>query len=112
MRRTVVGSSVWGASPSNVFFVGSDANGVLVLRYNSGSFSSSNPTPRALLGVHGRSPNEVYAVGERGTIIRFNGSAWSTEVSGVDTDLQDVWASPTGEVYAVGIPALIPRGTQ
>jgi trimeric autotransporter adhesin len=104
--------SVWGASPTNVFFVGADANGGLALRYNGASFSSSNPASRALRGVHGRSPNEVYAVGDAGTIIRFNGSAWSSEVSGVDTELRDVWASPTGEVYVVGVPSLIVRGTR
>jgi hypothetical protein len=104
--------SIWGSSPSNVFFVGTDANGGLVLRYNGTDFASSNPTARALRGVHGRSPNEVYAVGDIGTIIRFNGTTWSTEASGVETDLWDVWASAAGDVYAVGFPSLILRGTR
>lgn len=104
--------SVWGASPTNVVFVGSDANGGLVLRYNGASFSPSNPTSRSLLGVHGRSPNEVYAVGEGGTIIRFDGSSWTAEASAVDTHLHDVWASTTGDVYVVGIPSLIVRGAR
>jgi hypothetical protein len=104
--------AVWGASSTNVFFVGSDLNGGLVLRYNGTSFSAANPTSRGLTSVHGRSPNEVYAVGAGGTIIRFNGSAWSAEASGVDTDLYDVWALVSGEVYAVGVPSLIVRGTR
>jgi photosystem II stability/assembly factor-like uncharacterized protein len=103
---------VWGASSSNVFFVGSDPNGGLVLRYNGTTFSAANPTSQGLRSVHGRSPNEVYAVGAGGTIIRFNGSGWSAEASGVATDLYDVWALESGEVYAVGVPSLIVRGTR
>jgi trimeric autotransporter adhesin len=104
--------AAWGASSGNVFFVGSDPNGGLVLRYNGTSFSTSNPTSRGLRGVHGRSPNEVYAVGAGGTIIRFDGTAWSAEASGVNADLYDVWTLESGEVYVVGVPSLILRGVR
>ncbi len=105
-------NAVWGSSSTNVVFAGADANGGLILRYNGTGFTSTNPTPRALRGIHGRSPNEVYAVGDAGTIVRFNGTSWSDETSGFDNTLFDVWASAGGDVYAVGAQSTILRGTR
>ena len=48
-----------------------------------------------------RSAKEGYAVGARGTILRFDGRAWRTERPAAGTDLSDVAAGPGG-VVAVG----------
>ncbi len=39
------------------------------------------PTTETLLGVWGTSANEVYAVGWNGTILRYDGRTWRTEVT-------------------------------
>jgi hypothetical protein len=107
---------VWGSSPTDVYAVSLNVGGPsVILRYNGSSWSVVHSSTHALRGIHGRAPNEVYAVGDGPTIVRFNGTAWTEEaVSGVvaGTQLFEVWASPAGDVYVVGSPSLILRGTR
>jgi len=35
-----------------------------------------------------------------GTVLRWNGSGWSPSISGTDRTILDLWAAPTGEVFA------------
>jgi uncharacterized protein YjdB len=49
------------------------------------------PTPEVLYGVHGLSASDVVVVGAQGTILRFNGAAWSVTSAG----------GLTGDVFAV-----------
>jgi hypothetical protein len=61
----------------------------------------SSGTSYYLYGVWGSSDNDVYAVGWKGTILHYDGSAWSTMRSGGGY-LVGVWGSSGGDVYAVG----------
>ena len=102
--------TVWGSSPTDVYFGGGDINGSLLLHYDGSSFTTTRPGGRFINDLHGRTPNAIYAVGEEGLIVRFDGSRWVQEDSGVGEPLYDVWASPDGNVYVVGSNALILRG--
>ena len=51
---------------------------------------ASTPTEARLLEVWGRSATDVFAVGERGTILHFDGNAWTQEASGTDLELNAV----------------------
>jgi hypothetical protein len=58
-------------------------------------------------GVWGSGPSDVWAVGgslasHTGTILRWNGSAWSTAPSGATPVLAGVWGSGPSDVWAVG----------
>jgi hypothetical protein len=65
-----------------------------------------------LRGVWGTSSSDVYAVGQSGTILHYDGTAWSEMASGTDWSLQDVWGSSSKDVHAVGTEAWHPeRGT-
>ena len=55
-----------------------------------------------LHGVWGSGPNDVYAVGENGTIVHYAGAWWSTTPSGTTATLYDVWGSGRADVFAVG----------
>jgi photosystem II stability/assembly factor-like uncharacterized protein len=44
----------------------------------------------------------VYAAGERGTILIYDGSSWQQEASPTRRDLYGLWGSSAGDVYAVG----------
>ena len=59
-------------------------------------------TDRVLWSVWSSSPNDVFAVGERGTIIHFDGHHWTTMATPTDRHLHGIWGSSATNVYAVG----------
>jgi hypothetical protein len=52
--------------------------------------------------VWGTSGNDVFAVGNQGTILHYDGISWSTMNSGTTRFLTSVWGSSSIDVYAVG----------
>ena len=54
------------------------------------------------LSVWGSSPTDVFAVGEPGTILRYDGTTWSKMDSGTTALLFDVWGTSPSDVFAVG----------
>ncbi len=68
-----------------------------------------NPLPQgnALHGVWGSGPDNVYAVGEQGTIMHYNGTSWRVldNLPG-DNSLLDVWGNGVDAIFAVGDRAL------
>lgn len=66
---------------------------------------AASPTTRDLYAVYGESLDDLYAVGDAGTVIRFQDGTWvldETQVSGLENIvLRGVWGE-SGHVYAVG----------
>jgi hypothetical protein len=54
--------------------------------------------------VWGSSGSDVFAVGWDGTILHYNGTAWSAMSSGTTYPLEGVWGSSGNDVFAVGGP--------
>jgi hypothetical protein len=54
------------------------------------------------LGVWGRKSNDVWAVGQNGTILHWDGTSWKSVVSGTIYDLDGIWGSATNDAWAVG----------
>jgi hypothetical protein len=50
----------------------------------------------------GSSANDVWAVGLAGTILHFDGKAWTRSTAPVTDDLWSVWGSSANDVWAVG----------
>ena len=46
--------------------------------------------------------SDVFAVGDGGTILHYNGSTWSSMTSGTTNYLRGVWGSSGSDVFAVG----------
>ena len=63
-----------------------------------------NPLPQGnnLTAVWGSSGSDVFAVGDLGTILHYDGSSWSAMSSGTTNDLWGVWGSSGSNVFAVG----------
>jgi hypothetical protein len=63
-----------------------------------------NPLPQGNppRSVWGSGPNDVWAVGDAGTILHWNGTAWTGVPSGTGNDLYGVWGSGPNDVWAVG----------
>jgi hypothetical protein len=71
---------------------------------NTIELSWQNPLPQgnSLHGVWGSSPSDVFAVGDAGTILHYNGTSWSIMTSGTTCSLSDIWGSSSTDVFAVG----------
>ena len=57
-----------------------------------------SPSTEDLRGVWGTADNNVYAVGQHGTILHFDGTAWKSQTSGATTTLSGVWGSGASNV--------------
>jgi hypothetical protein len=55
-----------------------------------------------LQSVWGSVSTDVFAVGNSGTIIHYDGNVWGPMSSGITNDLQSVWGSASTDVFAVG----------
>ena len=53
-----------------------------------------------LVSLWGSSERDVWAVGSRGAILHWDGSAWQPSNSGVDYAIRRVWGSGPGDVWA------------
>lgn len=64
-------------------------------------------TTWTLYGLWGTNPADVFAVGESGTILHYDGGSWNSMASGVSGILFSVWGSSSTDVFAVGETGLI-----
>ncbi len=66
----------------------------------------TNATPaistKTLNAIWGTSPSDVYAVGDTGTILHYNGTDWSAEPSNTTGQLLSIWGSSPANIYVVG----------
>ncbi|MGC4119495.1 MAG: hypothetical protein QM765_33985 [Myxococcales bacterium] len=64
------------------------------------------PTQEDLMGVWQSGPNDAWAVGRRGAIVHWDGSAWSSVTTplgtGPSVTLSAVWGSAANDVWAMG----------
>ena len=64
------------------------------------------PLPK-LDSVWGSSGNDVFAVGNDGTILHYDGSDWSLMSSGTTVEICNVWGNTGSDVFAVGFSGTI-----
>jgi len=101
---------VWGSSSTDVWAVGGDplTEDVGVIVHFDGSSWSDVVVPeldrpsRALFKVWGTGPSNIYAVGDSGVILHYDGAVWTQEASGTTKDLISLWGTGPNEIVAVG----------
>ena len=87
--------------------------GVCALEISCGGSPSGEPNPnaaslpQALTSVWGSSATDVWAVGEEGTLLHFDGTKWNTLDSGTFQDLYAVSGSGPDDVWAVGDDVIV-----
>jgi hypothetical protein len=97
--------NIWGASPDDVFAVGSDVAGSAAIAHYDGTgwqVTIPDPTALTLRGVGGTSSSDVFAVGDGGVILHYDGTAWAAMQSGTSSALLDVWAAAPNDVVIIG----------
>ncbi|HRI53909.1 MAG TPA: WD40 repeat domain-containing protein, partial [Pseudomonadota bacterium] len=62
-----------------------------------------------LRGVWGGAPGDVWAVGDSGTALHWNGAAWQETSPATLATLRAVWGRDAATVYAVGSSGTIQR---
>ena len=62
----------------------------------------SSGTSEYLFGVWGSDGDDVFVVGDSGTILHYNGSSWSEMDCPTSKSLYGVWGSSGSDVFAVG----------
>lgn len=60
-------------------------------------------TTTNLRAVWGTGPADVWAAGDKGTILHFNGQAWAPSPSGTDEDLTAIVGTGPANVYVAGV---------
>ena len=63
--------------------------------------------PNDLSPMWGSGPDDLFLVGSDGSILHYDGYAWSPMSSGVTTGLNGIWGSGPDDVYAVGYTGTI-----
>lgn len=67
-------------------------------------FCWQNPLPQGntLRGIWGSSRQDVWAVGDSGTLLRWDGARWALAQGPTSASLRGVWGSSASDVWAVG----------
>jgi len=104
---------VWGTTGSDVDAGGSAGRltSSVILHYNGSGWTNALSN-LVTWGGWSASKNDVFAVGDRGTIIHYNGVKWELQASGTSSWLGGVWGSSGKNVFAVGAGGTILLGTR
>lgn len=109
-RQIIYG--LWGTSPDDLFYVSGDLNAATpephVFRWTpAGPVDQSVPgtSTRAFFKVWGTSASNVFACGESGVILRYDGAAWRSMTTPGSATLLTLAGTGPNDVYAVGGPS-------
>jgi hypothetical protein len=110
-------SGVWAGSPTSVFVTGleyglnsNDFAGI-VWHYDGTSWTEIfHEDGLELTAIWGSSPDDVFVVGTRGTILHYNGISWTRQSVPTDKTLLGIWGRAPWDVYVVGQGGTILHG--
>lgn len=66
-------------------------------------------TSEQIVSLFGFSGSDVWAVGDSGTALHFDGTAWSKIATGTSKNLRSVWGALPNDVWVVGASGLVLR---
>jgi hypothetical protein len=96
--------SGWGPGDGSLWVVGGVLFAGRILYLEAGEWSEISPGFRVpfLNWVHGTSASDVFVGGDEGTILHFDGDAWTVQATPVTTPVWGIWAVAPDDVWAVG----------
>ena len=96
---------VWGTSDEAVWMVGGSASAGTILHYDGTSVRQEFIPPGPMLWwVFGFNPEQVWACGHGGRVLRRTGGVWRVETTGLEDKavLWGLWGSGPNDLWAVG----------
>jgi len=94
-------TGIWGLDDRCVFTWGVHGDDTVLYRWDGTAWSRMD-SPGRVIGMHGISPDLVYAVGNDGLIARLDGDRWLPQPAPLRAVLSDVFVASPDEMYAVG----------
>ncbi len=102
--------NVWASGPSDVWAVGGSPGAGVVQHFDGTSWQARDlgrVTP-LLDWTFGFAADQVWVVGQGGTLLRWDGAAFTPEDSGTTEDLWGLWGSAPDDLWAVGGSGVAP----
>ena len=105
---------IWGSGPNDVWVVGTKSNNLPFAAHSTGADSANGEAPKwtvldtqalsGLYAVWGSGPDDVWAVGDNGTIRHASAKAklWTIIESPTTENLRGIWGSGPNDVWVVG----------
>jgi hypothetical protein len=102
---------VWGSASNDLYAVGGNGREEgqsTILHYDGTAWTKTatpahaRPSVNAYFKVWGTSADNVYVVGQRGALARFDGTAFTEVESGASEDLVSLWGTGPNNIVAVG----------
>lgn len=96
--------SVWAPVDGPRYLVGGVADEGRIVTDAGGGFSevAGIPSVPLLNWVHGFSATDIFVVGNGGTVLHFDGAAWTLQPTPTSEALWGVWGAAPNDVWAVG----------
>ncbi len=111
-------SALWGSGPDDIWGVGAITGGSnnsgffwgnsgggsdpIAAHWNGARWTNESWKESNLLDVWGSAPDDVWAVGDSGTILRRAGASWVRVTSGTTYGLRSIWGTGPKSIWAVG----------
>jgi hypothetical protein len=97
-------AGVWAGAPDDVWLIESDFQQVSARHFDGQGWTTFPAGPSALFAIWGSGSRDVWAVGDAGAIVHFDGAAWSPLVvpAAAGAHLSAIWGSGPDDVWAVG----------
>lgn len=96
-------TSVWVDGDTSVVMVGGAEDQGEVYRKSGDEWTRDViSSVEVLRDVFGFAPDDVYAVGDRGTFISFDGTRWMVRYSDTEEDLYGIWGTSADDIWIVG----------
>ena len=95
-------TAIWGLSDICIFASGYAQGNSVIFQYNGQQWDRQTLADNRITDIWGSDDTNVFAVGENGQILYYNGQIWSTHESGIENKLNAVWGSSSSDVFAVG----------
>lgn len=106
-------TAIFGAGPEDVWAALYDPIGTgpgrMLRRLGKTWQEVRHPYPGKIFRLHGTGPSDIWAVGDMGTIERWDGVAWASIPSGTPSALFGVWASGPRDAWACGMSGTLLR---